>query len=266
MKFVWLRGNHPTDVELNLVAEGEISLLQSSLIRFHLRKCPFCQNRTIVLVTTMREIVHLQHSETSVANMTSTKARALLSARMRMIEPQRTVWSSAGHFTLLTWVASVLVLFCVACMSAIITHERTRSEKGRSEVWPEPLFRLTPGATRPVTLADICPQREFADQDPSVDASTEQAVFREYGVGKGSKGNYQVDYLISPQLGGTSDIRNLWPQPYGETVWNARAKDRLEDKLHRMVCDHEIDLPLAQKEIARDWISTYQKVFHARPG
>jgi hypothetical protein len=31
--------------------------------------------------------------------------------------------------------------------------------------------------------------------------------------------DYQVDYLINPQLGGTDDIRNLWPQPYGTTVW-----------------------------------------------
>jgi len=39
---------------------------------------------------------------------------------------------------------------------------------------------------------------------------------------------YEVDYLITPELGGATDIRNLWP--YGDTVWNAHVKDQLEDR------------------------------------
>jgi hypothetical protein len=74
---------------------------------------------------------------------------------------------------------------------------------------------------------------------------------------------YQVDYLITPELGGASDIRNLWPEPYGDTVWSAHVKDQLEDRLHRMVCRGDVDLTTAQHDISTDWIAAYRKYFHA---
>jgi hypothetical protein len=37
----------------------------------------------------------------------------------------------------------------------------------------------------------------------------------------------------------------------------------LEDRLHRMVCNNQIDLASAQHEIATDWIAAYKKYFHA---
>jgi hypothetical protein len=131
----------------------------------------------------------------------------------------------------------------------------------------EPNVNLTPGATRDVALSDICPRAEEDDQDPEVPASLQETVYREYGVqeygGNGTpRHRYQVDYLISPQLGGTNDIHNLWPQPYDSTQWNAQAKDALEARLHEMVCEHEVELTWAQQEIASDWIGTYRKVFH----
>ena len=73
---------------------------------------------------------------------------------------------------------------------------------------------------------------------------------------------FEVDYLVTPELGGAEDIRNLWPQPYEATLWNAHVKDALEDRLHEMVCSGEIDLATAQHDIATDWISAYKKYFH----
>jgi hypothetical protein len=64
-------------------------------------------------------------------------------------------------------------------------------------------------------------------------------------------------------LGGSSDIRNLWPEPYASTLWNAHVKDALEDRLHEMVCNGTIDLHTAQREIASNWIAAYKKYFHA---
>jgi hypothetical protein len=74
--------------------------------------------------------------------------------------------------------------------------------------------------------------------------------------------SYEVDYLITPALGGADDVGNLWPQSYSATVWNARVKDALEDRLHELVCSGELDLPTAQREISRDWIEAYKKYFH----
>jgi hypothetical protein len=70
---------------------------------------------------------------------------------------------------------------------------------------------------------------------------------------------YEVDYLITPALGGADDIRNLWPQSYVSTAWNARVKNALEDRLRDLVCRGQLDLGEAQREIATDWIAAYKK-------
>lgn len=90
----------------------------------------------------------------------------------------------------------------------------------------------------------------------------EEAVFRAYGIHRHAAQAYQVDYLINPQLGGSDALANLWPEPYHATVWNAKAKDALETRLHGMVCSGQINLQAAQQELATDWIAAYKKYFH----
>jgi len=63
-------------------------------------------------------------------------------------------------------------------------------------------------------------------------------------------------------LGGSDDIRNLWPQSYSSTVWNAHVKDALEDRLRAMVCAGSLDLEVAQRDLSQDWIAAYRKYFH----
>jgi hypothetical protein len=43
------------------------------------------------------------------------------------------------------------------------------------------------------------------------------------------------------------------------SAWNAHVKDALEERLHQLVCDGELDLPTAQRAIATDWITAYKK-------
>ena len=38
-------------------------------------------------------------------------------------------------------------------------------------------------------------------------------------------------------------------------------KDRLENRLHRLVCAGALDLEEAQDEIAADWIASYRRQF-----
>jgi hypothetical protein len=73
--------------------------------------------------------------------------------------------------------------------------------------------------------------------------------------------DYELDHLITPALGGTDDIHNLWPEPYAATEWNAHVKDQLEDLLHQRVCSGQLDLATAQHDIATDWIAAYKKYF-----
>src|SRR5579883_3073482 len=124
---------------------------------------------------------------------------------------------------------------------------------------------LTPGAVFQVTKEQVCVPG-YAKSVRAVSSATKEKVFHAYGL-SGNHTSYcdnedrhgcEVDHLISLELGGSNDEANLWPEPYGGTVWNAHVKDKLENRLHAMVCAGEISLEDAQKEIATDWIKSYQ--------
>jgi len=87
-------------------------------------------------------------------------------------------------------------------------------------------------------------------------------VLEEYGISGAEPRAYEIDYLITPGLGGADDIHNLWPQSYSATAWNADVKDALEDRLREMVCNGNLTLTQAQQEIAGNWIAAYKKYFH----
>jgi hypothetical protein len=118
---------------------------------------------------------------------------------------------------------------------------------------------LTPGATVLVSQRDVCAQANIKNKE--VPQSIQRLVFQEYGLAKAPSRGYEVDYLVTPALGGSDDIHNLWPHSYS-SVWNARVKDALEDRLRDMVCEGRLDLSQAQREIASNWIEAYKKYFH----
>ncbi len=124
--------------------------------------------------------------------------------------------------------------------------------------FPEP--SLTPGAIATVNRDQICASSE--PKNRAVPVALQHKVFEEYGIPGAEPRAYEVDYLITPALGGAEDIRNLWPQSYSSAVWNARVKDALEDRLHAMVCEGGLDLIAAQHDISSDWIAAYKKYFH----
>lgn len=71
--------------------------------------------------------------------------------------------------------------------------------------------------------------------------------------------DYEEDHLISLEIGGhPRDPKNLWPQPYAGKC-GARVKDKLEDKLHELVCAGTVTLAAAQHEIATDWVTAYNR-------
>src|SRR5208282_1087672 len=100
---------------------------------------------------------------------------------------------------------------------------------------------LTPGAIFPNVTVDMLAHVGYTKSVRNVPESEKERVFAEYGITHHSPGEYEVDHLIPLELGGSNDIKNLWPEPY-HGAWNAHIKDRLEDKLHAMVKSHQIDL------------------------
>jgi hypothetical protein len=69
----------------------------------------------------------------------------------------------------------------------------------------------------------------------------------------------EEDHLIPLAIGGNpTDHNNLWPEPR-TGPWNAATKDRLEVKLHTLVCNGQVSLGTAQQAIAKNWIQAYQQ-------
>lgn len=118
---------------------------------------------------------------------------------------------------------------------------------------------IDPAATREVVCSSSTKERR------NVSRSLRMQVFRRYGVDLTNRPEcsgpahacYENDHLIGLELGGSNDITNLWPQPYDGT-WNAHMKDRLENKLHQLVCAGLLSLEDAQREISTDWIASYR--------
>ena len=123
---------------------------------------------------------------------------------------------------------------------------------------PDP--RTTPGDTLPVTVRDICVPG-YTQKVRNVPIEVKRQVYAEYGISSHQPGEYEVDHLISLELGGSNSLKNLWPQSYQTQPWNAHVKDDLENKLHELVCSGQLDLPTAQREIASNWIIAYKKYF-----
>lgn len=117
--------------------------------------------------------------------------------------------------------------------------------------YPHPNPILTPGAAIPgVTAAQVC-KPGYAKSVRNVSSATKREIFTRYGT-VDTPGTYEVDHLISLELGGSNDVGNLWPEPYTGTH-GAHAKDAVENRLHGEVCSGKLPLAEAQKDIATSW-------------
>ncbi|HMI57900.1 MAG TPA: hypothetical protein VK511_07625 [Gemmatimonadaceae bacterium] len=122
----------------------------------------------------------------------------------------------------------------------------------------------TPGAALEVTAADICVSG-YSKRVRNVPAEVKRRVYALYGVRSHEPGEYEIDHLINLSLGGSNSIRNLWPESFRTSPWNAYVKDQLENELHRRVCAGTMDLAKAQQVIARNWIIGYREYVHPTP-
>jgi hypothetical protein len=260
---------HPSDEELLLFADGELSSRQASQVETHLTACWDCRSRLRQIEETITDFVELHHHTLDPQLPPSAGPRALLKARLaeaaatgrhgRWLPQFRRVFAG----TRLAYVgAMVLAVFLTTVVAYRFISPATptlRSSGGTARFVPD--RRLTPGVAQVMNPRDVCTTK-YSDDTGVLPASVRQRVFQEYGLAGAQSNSYELDYLISPQLGGTNDIRNLWPEPASQTGWNLRAKDQLEDRLRQLVCQGNISLATAQHELATDWISAYKKYFH----
>jgi hypothetical protein len=139
----------------------------------------------------------------------------------------------------------VIALVLVAIVVVLFAHGRGRGTNG---ILADPV--RTPGVLNPdVTQANIrstvCRHGWTDTVRPPTSYTNElkRRQMRQYGE-TGSLSDYQVDHLISLELGGSpTDPRNLWPEPYPR----ATAVDQIENELNAEVCSGRLTLAQAQQ-------------------
>jgi hypothetical protein len=72
-------------------------------------------------------------------------------------------------------------------------------------------------------------------------------IFQSYGLTYPQpRGTYRLDHLIPLGLGGSNDVKNLWPEA------DFAEKDKESNWLHKEVCEGRMTLQEAQERM-RKW-------------
>jgi hypothetical protein len=258
------KGIHPSDEELLLFSDRELPAQRAVETREHLCQCQACRDRLQGIESTLTDVLDLREQVARSQQFRTSALRPLLKLRLSQIAASQNKPKQSEFAAL---VSDRLVAIC--CLTLLVAacdwqlHHRTIQRTSLYAVKSVELLprkNLTPGTVQSIGAEELCAKPEL-ENDPQVNASIKEAVFKRYGLPDASTGSYELDYLIAPALGGTSDMENLWPQRATSTSWNAHAKDQLEDLLRALVCQHKISLANAQKEISEDWIASYKARF-----
>lgn len=246
---------HVADEDLIRAIDGELERVRVTEVQAHLEHCWRCRVRRGELEKAVADFVSLQRATLDSRIPSGEGPAARLRAHLAEMANRPSGAAPAGSFAAKRSVALALAF------AAVVASALWLSERGVSAAY-RPNAKLTPGATKAISVDQVCGVLE--DEETVVSRELATRVFRQYRIQQPRPRTYEVDYLITPALGGADDIRNLWPQPYDDGEWNARVKDALEDYLQAQVCSGKLDLATAQHEIASDWIAAYRKYFHTR--
>jgi hypothetical protein len=254
--------SHLSDQELLMAVDGELSERAAGRVQSHLAACWACRARKQEMETAIGEFMRFQRAVFDHQLPPSDGPRALLKAQMTQLgSTQADPWERWFRFfsRRLSWmaVAGALVLGGTTYVG-FRTWWPQDSARLVAVTTPNPA--LTPGATVLADKREVCSETRAKNKD--VPVALRNRVFDEYGIRSADPRAYEVDYLITPALGGADDIHNLWPESNRASLWNAEVKDSLEDHLRDLVCDGKLDLATAQREIAGNWIEAYKKYFH----
>lgn len=253
---------HIPDEDLILALDGELPEPRAAEMARHIRHCWDCRTRRARFEKAIEDYMSLHRDTASLAILPGEGPAAKLRARLRGEGVARLKpigwwqWVRAGATPSLVAGSLAVLLTPVA---AVVWLSAGRAEAAGA--LPDP--NLTPGAVRLISKHQVC-EAPPEDEGRLVPHDLALHVFEQYRIASPKPKTYEVDYLISPALGGATAIQNLWPMPYADGVWTSRVKDALEDHLRTLVCEGKIDLAIAQSEIAANWITAYQKYFKTK--
>jgi len=141
-----------------------------------------------------------------------------------------------------------------------------------AQQYARPNPKITPGAVDARLVADtskkphmvggveanLCAKDFRTGPWRKVSESEKKAACKAYGQATACPGpNWELDHLISLEIGGSDAVQNLWPQP----IADARVKDHgVEDPLPKLVCAGKISLKDAQACVSTDWVTCMARV------
>lgn len=79
-----------------------------------------------------------------------------------------------------------------------------------------------------------------------------------YGIPASKRSSYELDHIVELAAGGSSDLRNLWPEPNqfvtaSQSAFIHNDKDAVEAYLFHALCAGKVKLAALQRAISSDW-------------
>ena len=250
---MFAKNRHLTDREILQEIDGELSESRRSAAICHLGECDACSARRAEIASAA-SATSVDYRATNTAGPHAEHFRARLElALVRMARE-----SHRPRFATAPAIAVAAVVLIASATIYLQSAPDTDSLAARHRL-ALPVASLTPGAAWDVSVGELC---SGTTHTWPITTAMRAEVVNAYGVEDVPPDQYELDFLITPELGGATDARNLWPQRYESPVWNARVKDELERLLPRLVCGRKLDLATAQRDMAVDWVAAYKKYFN----
>jgi hypothetical protein len=205
-KPMFASNKHLTDHDLLRCLDDELSTSRKVAIDRHLRECETCRRRRAAIEQTAAVASHayravsdtgqtLGASRERLMDLLSREARASASpasragVTIRMATPRRA----------LAWSAATAIAAMVAWMSMAIAPAGLFP--GANPGTSLPMSSITPGATWEVTAEDLCAGTRHTR---TITAAMRTQVLNAYGMERVPTDQYELDYLITPELGGAT--------------------------------------------------------------
>jgi hypothetical protein len=138
-------------------------------------------------------------------------------------------------------------------------------------LFAQPDQHCAPGALSPAVTQEnigrtICRRGGYTAsvRPPEIVTEPEKRALMAAYAYRAPLGTVELDHIVSLSVGGAvNDAANFYPEPnypYASAdSYYQNPKDRLEERLHDLVCARQLPLARAQADLARDWPAAYRR-------
>lgn len=141
----------------------------------------------------------------------------------------------------------------------------TQRVSSANDIYPTVKGATNPDITQANISQNIC-NKNWSTKSIRPPVSYTDKVKRDLMISQhltGVKGDYELDHLISLEIGGSpTSLDNLWMEPYVTSIpdGGAKVKDSVENRLHKEVCSGSLLLSDAQHIVVTDWYAYYKSM------